>query len=309
MATLRISSSKMGPAGRSAARTHSCICGGERIPSCPLCAASHLLGLAMASWGGDRHSQGAKFVPLIGTMAAPHRFVSKQALVAAAQSDAELIRSLGIAEVIPAEVTGHFMRRSGAKAWARSGFSLATVQWLGRWGSSAVMLYVEEAAEELAPGVDHRVPLEVVRSDAAVALRWAPRKDESRSMLSVLGEPEVKQGLVEAGVVEDRLEALEQFAVQVRGEIGGARALAQELEELVRPSFVLNTSSEVLHKAVRTERLSPVLASTVCGWMWARSPLSRPVPAEEEAGSGPLWGRCARCFPSDGFQGRAAGGD
>ena len=296
--TLKLNSSKMDPSGRSASRTHRCSCEGVSLPSCPVCSARHLLELAMRTWGGNRDSHEAKLIPLIGTIARPHRFVEKQALVAAAQRDAELIRSMGVADVVPSEVTGHFMRRSGAKSWTRRGLTLASVQWLGRWGSAAVMMYVEEAAEEMAPGADHGVPVEVVRAEAAIALRCFPAQEELAGQVglpALLGRPEVQQSLAEAGIAEDRLLALEQFASEARSEIGGARALAQELDELVRPSFVLNTSSEVLHRAVRTERLASLVASTRCGWRWARSPVSRPVSAEEVTNAGQLWVVCAKC--------------
>eukprot|EP00971_Amphidinium_carterae_P120928 2395398-Amphidinium_carterae.1 len=45
------------------------------------------------------------------------------------------------------------MRRSGAKDWARRGLPLHKIQWMGRRGSLAVRVYVEEAAEETPGGL------------------------------------------------------------------------------------------------------------------------------------------------------------
>ena len=45
---------------------------------------------------------------------------------------------------------GHTPRRSGAKRRARRGWSLEIIMILGRWASSAIMAYVEEALAELA---------------------------------------------------------------------------------------------------------------------------------------------------------------
>ena len=41
-------------------------------------------------------------------------------------------------------VTGHSARRSGAKLWARAGWRTELIKFLYRWGSDAVMAYIEE---------------------------------------------------------------------------------------------------------------------------------------------------------------------
>ena len=296
--TIKVSSSKTDPAGRSASRTHRCRCSGRKLPSCPVCSSQILLKLAMESWGGDRSSEKAKLVPLIGTVANPLAYVAKSALVHAAQCDAASIKELGIAEVASAEVTGHFMRRSGAKELARRGVSLARIQWLGRWGSAAVLSYVEEAAEE-APDFhdqsskDGQLLWDGVKSDLACVLRAAsPGGDR---LQDVLDRPAVRAECAQSGMTEARLMALERFAAEAKTELGDTSALALELDHLVRPTFVVNRTSRVLHRAFRTERLDPVMASTVCGWKWARSPLSQPVGAEDVARAGPLWTECAKC--------------
>ena len=46
--------------------------------------------------------------------------------------------------------TGHSARRSGAMAYARKGMPIQSIQFLGRWKSSAVFRYVEEAMAEVA---------------------------------------------------------------------------------------------------------------------------------------------------------------
>eukprot|EP00972_Heterocapsa_arctica_P063033 9298949-Heterocapsa_arctica.AAC.1 len=44
--------------------------------------------------------------------------------------------------------SGHSARRSGAKRYARAGYSLWMIQFLGRWESTVVLDYVEEALAE-----------------------------------------------------------------------------------------------------------------------------------------------------------------
>ena len=41
-------------------------------------------------------------------------------------------------------VDGHSPRRSGAKLLVRIGFGRGTVAFIGRWGSDAIVVYIEE---------------------------------------------------------------------------------------------------------------------------------------------------------------------
>ena len=47
------------------------------------------------------------------------------------------------------EMTGHSARRSGAMLYARAGMPIPSIQFLGRWKSSAVFRYIEEAMTEM----------------------------------------------------------------------------------------------------------------------------------------------------------------
>ena len=47
------------------------------------------------------------------------------------------------------DMSGHSARRSGAMKYARDGLSVHSIQFLGRWKSSAVFRYIEEAMTEL----------------------------------------------------------------------------------------------------------------------------------------------------------------
>ena len=89
-------------------------------------------------------------MPWIATVRDHTEFVSKSAVIAAVRSDAALICQLGTASLCEEEVSGYFMRRSGAKELARRGLALSRIQWYGRWGSPTVLAYVEEALEESA---------------------------------------------------------------------------------------------------------------------------------------------------------------
>ena len=57
------------------------------------------------------------------------------------------------------EMSGHSARRSGAMRYARRGLTVHAIQFLGRWKSSAVFRYIEEAMTEL--------PMNVIPADQA----------------------------------------------------------------------------------------------------------------------------------------------
>ena len=166
---------------------------------------------------------------------------------------------------------------------------MAKIQWMGRWGSPAVLANVEEAAEE-AP---------VVLIDRAGEAGWDELRADVAQVLRNLGP----DGLVRmpqpaaANLSEDRLAAIEAFMTSAQIEIGGVASLAKELDALVRPTLVLNKQTRVVHRAVRTERLDPDLCTTLCGWHWARSNRSRPVSLDEANLAGALWSWCPRCRP------------
>ena len=294
--TLRIATSKTDPAGRGAARTMACTCAGRQHPSCPACSAKVLLSMAVEEFCDlSLSSDEAKLIPLVGTLADPRVVVSKAAFCRAAQADATLLYRIGLLHSAPSEVTGHFMRRSGAKDLARRGFPLARIQWLGRWGSMAVLTYVEEAAEESPAGLQ---PLggtwEELQGDLAMALGACP--EGPAPVGEILSRPQVRDAVTRGGSALRRLEALEDFALSVQRDLGTTAALAHELDHLVRPASVLNTQTKVVHKALRTERLDPESASTLCGWRWARSNRSRPLSQTEYDRAEELgWTRCPRC--------------
>ena len=125
------------------------------------------------------------------------------------------------------------------------------------------------------------------------------------------GPRELRQDMVAAGVPMDRLLAVEAFLHEIRHEVGRTSRLCTELDELVRPEFVLNTgaargrsassrglSEAVVHRATGVDLLRPDFFSTVCGWRWGRSDHAKPMVAAEVEQAGALWTKCPRCFPA-----------
>ena len=53
------------------------------------------------------------------------------------------------AKTLDPEISGHSARRSGAMMWTREGLNVSDISFLGRWKSSAVFRYIEDAMAEL----------------------------------------------------------------------------------------------------------------------------------------------------------------
>ena len=123
---LLIPKSKMDQVGRGARRTLAC-CGKG---NCERTCAWRLATQALSEAGTD--GKGPLFPARNGGS------YSRLHLVASWQKE------------IDGQMTGHSGRRSGAMMYARKGMQLFDVAFLGRWKSSAVMRYIEEAMEQLA---------------------------------------------------------------------------------------------------------------------------------------------------------------
>ena len=65
----------------------------------------------------------------------------------AAVSKAQMVN--GWTRDVSDRITGHSARRSGAMHYTREGLDVATIGFLGRWKSSAILRYVEEALSQL----------------------------------------------------------------------------------------------------------------------------------------------------------------
>ena len=119
--TLRLPTSKTDQRGNGASRRLTCIC---MLP-----AARSLFDWAIDDKGEDR--------PLF-----PRTDGSRA-------SKTQLAEARGVATAQGEKPTGHSPRRSGAKRYARQGWSVWMIQFMGRWAASAVLENVEEAMAEI----------------------------------------------------------------------------------------------------------------------------------------------------------------
>ena len=140
--TLRVPTSKTDPRGNGASRRLTCICKliagmGDPTPdACPTCAVRRQVSRLRLLFGWELNDEGGTrplFPRLDGSRAAK----------------AQLVEAWGVVTSQNDKPTGHSPRRSGAKRYARQGWSVWMIQFMGRWAASTVLEYIEEAMAEV----------------------------------------------------------------------------------------------------------------------------------------------------------------
>ena len=278
--TVKIPASKTDPGGKGASRTFRCSCSEMRKPSCARCSFKALVEHAVSRWdGSNRWDEEAKNVPLVGTVRDNLEFVSKNAMVAALKKDAELVTGWvehpRIALLDPDDVTGHAMRRSGIKRYVRLGWTTPRCMFVGRWGSAAVMGYIEEAIEE-SPYLQN--------PDAPLA-DFKKELDNIKKLIE--GERKKETDTVE---LENQMVCL-------------AADLTRQMKEvtwMIKPEAVLNKDSKTLHW---TDGCVGPLAGwkTACGWSWVLAG-HKAIPVNHCADPREKIIMCERCGHSENFK-------
>ena len=147
---LTIPKSKMDQAGKGVRRTLAC-CGAS------VCGRACAWWLAVRALSEAGSSEEGPLFPMTGGGRC-----SRLQLVASWQKE------------LDGDMTGHSGRRSGAMMYARNGLQLFDFAFLGRWKSSAVMRYIEEAMEQLAINQRAVANQQVPYSNAGVLCQITP---------------------------------------------------------------------------------------------------------------------------------------
>ena len=140
--TLQVPTSKTDPRGNGASRRLTCICKllagvGDPTPdACPTCAVRRQVSRLrlLFGWVLDGDSETRPLFPRVDGSRA---------------SKAQLVEAWGEVTSQNEKPTGHSPRRSGAKRYARQGWSVWMIQFMGRWAASTVLGYIEEAMAEV----------------------------------------------------------------------------------------------------------------------------------------------------------------
>ena len=189
---------------------------------------------------------------------------------------------------------------------ARAGVPLAAIQRRGRWASSAVHAYVEEALEEAPDIVPYTLTagnwsIKAIREEVVKSLDTFTGRDGALAICADDADrTEHAPGVDQDGLLAkwhetcmpELLDNVKQMLDPGANDIKSLRKVVEELYEDVRPSLVANTSARKVH-AVRCRTGQPAFWTTACGWSWGLSPHASPIglgkPILDE------WSVCAAC--------------
>ena len=229
---LRIPVSKKDQEAEGVQRVLQCLCGeGGCKPDCPYEVAQDLLDKLQRLAGGA-----SKLCVARGKKEA-----TKSMLVASWE------------KVFKQKVTGHSARRTGALDYIRSGWAVSQVAYLGRWKSSVILQYAEEALASMPANRGQEVTEQEGITKAAVVNAVDPgRFDEWKAAL----EEEMK-------AMKDAMEgSREEWEERERS----WTELAKEAQGKL-PARVQSIRQQVVHKNLAISVASPPMGwRTACGW-------------------------------------------
>ena len=250
MVSLTLTESKMDTAARGVSRTMQCICTDACDLRCPYAVMEVLVNHAALKGAPNG---------LLAT-SIKNEEVTKAELI----KDWNTLYGTGI--------TGHSARRSGALQYIRKGWAIAQVGYLGRWKSSIILEYAQEALESMALNVDKKFGSnELVKSTEQIDVEMnklvpapftpAPKEQEiSLAMVNKL-EAELKDFKENTTEAKCKLQAaIKELNVKFDGSVK------------YLPRLVKSHRNQVVHLNTKALVYAPShLWRTVCGWHYYNS--------------------------------------
>ena len=242
--TLFLRTSKTDQRGKGVSRVLSCVCSDSQChPECPYFISVDLLAKLSKLAEGNKHL----FVPK------NKRLKDKKA------RRNQLIRAWSLS--FDMKVTGHSARRTGALNYIRMGWAISQVAFLGRWASSVIYSYAQEALESLA-----------VNANAAQFLR-------QESSFTKDGKQWDGNGMEEENVGEDSKIHIQTLELEVaefkRDSKKATESLKKEVKYLKEnfgskrdgPPRVQGLRSKLIHdNSTPVTSVPPCFWKTKCGW-------------------------------------------
>ena len=251
LVTLSWPVSKTDPEARGVKRTLQCLCGGTCSSECPYKVSADLVKKVT-------------------------EFNGQHSLLAVTKSGQGVEKSQVVASwahLFGMKVGGHSARRTGALEYIRSGWEVPQVAYLGRWKSSVILSYAQEALETVPANAKCQAktgnlyPQEFLDREE-VAQMLQDTKDKVKRDISKL-KADMK-------TADDKVKELSDTFEKCNAESNGSL-----------PAFVMSLHSQVVHDNVDTLLTSPPFTwRTKCGWYYSSSHYS--FKAE-----GPI--TCAKC--------------
>jgi len=183
----------------------------------------------------------------------------------------------------------HALRVIGAQFLARVGTDVYLIKLFARWGSDAVLRYIQDA--QLADGVGTATrALKAVADHEVQAIKdmvrdpFLPRQELKEEVLSVLSSEQATDNIeaVVDQLVRDRLKELKHESAAALGTVKKVEA----------DQLVVNMPTKKVHKVLAFDPLaSPVTWQAFCGWMFGRAKYKMVTAVPKRCT------QCRDCFP------------
>ena len=182
---------------------------------------------------------------------------------------------------------GHSLRVSGAQFLAAAGVELSLIQLLGRWSSTAVERYTQEAALSIVP----QVPQKALGMTASQVTGVAPRIALSAAggtVTPMLAAPATPSGVTAKSTKDDgKISQLQTQLASLQISVEALKSSIKTPEEVL----IVRPQRHVVHKGATDEHVNnPQVWRTLCGWSYGVSKFFR------VQGISPPFRRCAKCF-------------
>ena len=264
--TWMLSATKTDPRAIGTSRSHGCCCQQGRTIICPYhTARDHLQ--CIQSLHGQEYTAGQQAFPLFprGIFSeAPQdkstAFLTKPEVISYIEHVAQLIGE-AIEYITPQgkrkrRFGGHVMRVMGAQLLARADVELNVIKLVGRWGSSAIERYVQEAPLHLQQHLSSKV---VIGQDVTQQQAKTAKTHHSEHMSSLA---------LQLKELHKRIEAQENKTMP----------------------FIVNVKEDKMHMCRTDEsELPPLYWRTKCGWSYGLTEFRRTTAV-------PTKNKCIKCF-------------
>lgn len=283
--------------GSSCYRSLQCACQIQSQPLCPLHAAErHLVRLLRL-----QEHLGKQTIPLCptpaGTVPTKNMVIqqARQTLVAAGV-EVERQDAFGVSQQ---RFGGHCMRVSGAQFLARAGVPIPSIQLLGRWTSTAIERYTQQAGLVTTQGIPTTVLSGVstcsMPATQMLQIGAAPATPAVQRVASQRDSRDLKE-------LREAHETLSNLVATLDHDVAALRTAVMHTDT----SLIVRCTSQVVHRSQVDEvSNNPSEWRTRCGWQYGSARFFRVADV-----SGDLR-RCRKCFSQfdDEVSGSASGGE
>ena len=248
--SLILRESKMDQSAKGVMRTLQCLCRDSCDLRCPYAVLEVLVNHAMLKGSPDSHL----------------------AIIAEVQqaTKAEVIKAWR--KLYGSTVTGHSARRSGALQYIRKGWAISQVAFLGRWKSSVILEYAQEALESMAVNGDKKFG-EAPLKQSTLQVDKEVSELVLQAQSQVPRDPEVKLAVVQqiqkelAKLKANTKDAAENLQKEIQ-----VLETKWETNSTYLPNLVKSARHQVIHKNNRILVYAPSAQwRSVCGWHYYNS--------------------------------------